>query len=103
VLGRKDTSTSQASLQKDCKREGLDLAVEWSDLKTVLIPRQHVLKALDPDGTSTAQELQERILQLAKLCKQDVLKDSLAADKAGASRRYWGVYHNFHMLHLTQD
>jgi hypothetical protein len=67
----------------------------------VLIPRQHVLKALDLDGTSTAQELQERKLQLAKLCEQDVLKDSLAADKG--IKEVLGVYHNFHMLHLTQD
>ncbi len=41
-------------------REGLDMPLDWSDTKTVLLPRQHLLKKMDPAG----------VLNLPQLCEK---------------------------------
>jgi hypothetical protein len=41
-------------------RDGLDMPLDWSDTKTVLLPRQHLLKKLDPSGVLNVPQLRER-------------------------------------------
>ncbi len=83
------------------ERQGRAMDIHLSDVKTVLMPRQHVLKALDPNGTATAEELRAKIVPLARIYHAVVLKDQLPADKG--VEEALGIYRNFHMLVYTPD
>jgi hypothetical protein len=82
------------------ERQGRAMDIHLSDVKTVLMPRQHVLKALDPNGTATAEELRAKIVPLARIYHAVVLKDQLPADKG--VEEALGIYRNFHMLMYIQ-
>ena len=63
----------------DSKEEG-DLAYDDLDiirLKSVLVPRQHVLKAIDPDGSKSAEQLRDEILLLAKDYQNIVIRRAI--------------------------
>jgi hypothetical protein len=72
--------------QEERERQGRAIDIHLSDVKTVLMPRQYVLKALDPNGTATAEELHAKIVPLARIYHAVVLKDQLPA-----VRRHWDL------------
>jgi hypothetical protein len=69
--------------------------LKLSDLKTVLMPRRHLLTQLDPEGKCQfkAPQMRELIRQYAKDNKQVVLRDQILVnmDVKGAIK----VCHNF--------
>ena len=80
----------------------------------MLVPRQHVLRAIDPDGSKTAEQLRDEILLLAKDYQNIVIRRALpdTMDVAEALRIYsyfhwvspassWGVTLRFHALDRT--
>ncbi len=40
------------------------MPIDWSDCKTVLMPRQHLLKKLDPSGSLKVPQLREKLRPL---------------------------------------
>ena len=99
-----DSGESNTPLQlkirrwQDSKEEG-DPAYDDLDiirLKSVLVPRQHVLRAVDPDGSKTAEQLRDEILPLAKDYQNIVIRRALpdTMDVADALR----IYSDFHLV-----
>jgi hypothetical protein len=41
-----------------------NMPIDWSDCKTVLMPRQHLLKKLDPSGSLNVPQLREKLSPL---------------------------------------
>ncbi len=56
-------------------QEGYNMPIDWSDCKTVLMPRQHLLKILDHSGSLNVPQLRETLRQLASDFERLVLKD----------------------------
>jgi hypothetical protein len=78
-------------------RDGHKLRIELLELKTMLMPRRHLLSQLDQEGSFEYNALQmELIRQYAKEYKRVVLKDQIQAnmDVKGAIK----VYRNFKLL-----
>ena len=60
------------------------------------MPKQRVLKFLDPDGIKTVEELQAELAPLARLYRRVVIQDEIPAGM-GVEEQL-GVYRNWHML-----
>jgi hypothetical protein len=102
VLGRKTPLHLKLVMyHEERKRQGRAMDIRLSYVKTVLMPRQYGLKALDPIGTATAEELLAKIVPLANIYHAVVLKDLLPADMG--VEEALGIYRNFHMLLYTQE
>ena len=65
-------------------------------LKLVLIPRQHVLKAIDPEGSKTAEQMRDEIEQLARDFQKIVIRRALP-QKMGIAEAL-RIYSDFHMV-----
>ena len=86
---------------EECARKDQPLGMKIADMKTVLMPKQRVLKCLDPDGTQTVDQLRAKLAPLARLYSRVVLQDILPAD-VGLEEAL-GVYRNWHMLTYRAD
>jgi hypothetical protein len=82
-------------------REGLDMQLDWSDTKTVLLPRQHLLKKLDPAGVLNVPQLREKLRPLVSEYERVVLKDVVppGMDICQALK----IYGYFHLIRYMQE
>ncbi len=82
-------------------REGLDMPLDWSDTKTVLLPRQHPLKKLDPSGVLNVPPLREKLRPRVSEYERVVLKDVVppGMDICQALK----IYDYFHLICYMQE
>ena len=65
-------------------------------LKSVLIPRQHVLKAIDPEGCKTAEQMRDEIEPMARDFQKTVIRRALPYGMGIAEALR--IYSDFHMV-----
>ena len=86
---------------EECERNDMPVGMKIADMKKVLMPKQRVLKHLDPDGTQTVEQLRTKLAPLARLYIRVVLQDNIPAGTT--LEEALGVYRNFHLLTYRAD
>ncbi len=79
-------------------REGLDMPLDWSHTKTVLLSRQHLLKKLDPAGVLNVPQLREKLRPLVSEYERIVLVPP-GMDICQALK----IYGYFHLIRYMQE
>ena len=82
-------------------REGDDMPLDWSDCKTVLMPRQHLLKKLDPSGLLNVPQLRSRLKPLVEDFERLVLKD--VAPPGLTIKKALEIYGHFNLIRFMPD
>jgi hypothetical protein len=77
------------------------MQIDWSDCKTVLIPRQHLLKKLDPSGLLNVPQLCEKLRPLVSDFERLVLKD--VAQPGLDISRALEIYLNFNLIRFVSE
>ena len=75
---------------------GESVCIDWCDYKLVLVPRQNLLKKLDPDGTRSVAEMREQLRPMANAYERLVLHDIRAPGLD--IREALKIYRNFHLI-----
>ena len=75
---------------------GESVYIDWCDYKLVLVPRQNLLKKLDPDGTRSVAEMREQLRPMANAYERLVLHDIRAPGLD--IREALKIYSNFHLI-----